>query len=380
MHSTSTHSYGGKAILSIDFNMSLGFIPVLITIVLGEFLLQNTAICIGMAVGWCYSIFSYANRTKRPPNFMLYLCTCLLSVLFVASIVPGEAVPRRVFSVTLELVISLLALLLLLHKKKFINYYLKRKETNGKQLFVQGTESTFVAINIYLLLVFLHFISVIICCIFFRPFSVGLSNALFQYIPPVLFALTILFNQLGICYFNKLASRTEYFPIVNARGEVIGKTLATEAFHSKTTHIFPIIRIAIISNGMLYLSRRPSFYSLDGDKMDIPLESYLRFGENLTEGCNRILRKRLPYLKSPNPTFSIMYRFENEVTNRLIYLYILDIDDESLLNNSHFTDGKLWQLQQIEQNLGCGYFSECFENEFDYLKDIIDIKEKYKVS
>ena len=75
-----------------------------------------------------------------------------------------------------------------------------------------------------------------------------------------------------------------------------------------------------------------------------------------------------------------MYLFQNAVTNLLIYLYLLDINDEALLNNQRFVGGKLWQLQQIEQNIGQNFFSECFENEFDYLRDIIDIREIYKES
>ena len=161
---------------------------------------------------------------------------------------------------------------------------------------------------------------------------------------------------------------------------MIGKTRAAEAVHIKTAHIFPVVRIAIISDGMLYLSRRPAFYSVDKDKIDLPCESYLRFGETLDDATKRMLKRRFPGVAGLKPNYSIMYRFENDVTNRLVYLYILDLDEKYLSNNRHFIDGKLWQMQQIEQNIGCGFFSDCFENEFDYLKDIIDIKEKYKVS
>ncbi len=360
--------------------MSLGFTPILVTILLSMVIAQNIAICVGMIMSYGLSVFSFVNRAKRPPNFMLYLCTLLLSFLFIVSFFPGDVVPQRMFSITLELVVSILALLLLLYKPKFIDHYLKHKAVIGKKLFIQGTESTYVAVNIYLLLIFVHFLLVMVCLLFFHPFSLRLSNILFQYIPPIIFVLTMLLNQLGLHYFNKLASQTEYFATVNASGEVIGKTLAAEAFHSKTEHIYPIIRIAIMCDGMLYLCKRPSFYSLDPDKVDIPLESYLRFGEDLEAGWQRILRKRLPSLKGSTPTFSIKYRFDNDDANRLVYLFILDLKDEAQLKGTHFAEGKLWQLSQIEQNLDCGYFSECFENEFDYLKDIIDIKEKYKVS
>lgn len=73
-----------------------------------------------------------------------------------------------------------------------------------------------------------------------------------------------------------------------------------------------------------------------------------------------------------------MYHFENKVTNRLIYLFILDVEDDNLLRGKQVKDGKLWTFQQIEHNLGKNFFSCCFENEYEHLKDVICTREKYK--
>ena len=83
------------------------------------------------------------------------------------------------------------------------------------------------------------------------------------------------------------------------------------------------------------------------------------------------------YLK---PTFTISYHFENEQTNRLVYLFIVDMEDDSILCDPRFKGGKLWTFQQIEHNLGTHFFSECFELEYEHLKQVIGIREKYKVS
>ena len=40
--------------------------------------------------------------------------------------------------------------------------------------------------------------------------------------------------------------------------------------------------------------------------------------------------------KVSNPEFNIVYHFENEVTNRLIYLFIVDIKDDSILCTPRF--------------------------------------------
>ncbi len=56
--------------------------------------------------------------------------------------------------------------------------------------------------------------------------------------------------------------------------------------------------------------------------------------------------------KGIKPEFNIVYHFENEVTNRLIYLFIVDIKDDSILCTPRFKNSKLWNFKQIEENLG----------------------------
>ena len=52
------------------------------------------------------------------------------------------------------------------------------------------------------------------------------------------------------------------------------------------------------------------------------MENYLLYGETLEQGVERILLKTLPTAPLQNLHFSFMYHFENEATNRLIYLFI----------------------------------------------------------
>ena len=51
-----------QRILSSRFNMSLGFIPVIISIILCEFITQDMSIYIGAGVGLLFSIYSVRHR------------------------------------------------------------------------------------------------------------------------------------------------------------------------------------------------------------------------------------------------------------------------------------------------------------------------------
>ena len=62
-----------KRILSSAFNMSLGFIPVIIAILLCEFITQDTAIYIGTGIGVAGIYLSHKRKGVLLPNFILYI-------------------------------------------------------------------------------------------------------------------------------------------------------------------------------------------------------------------------------------------------------------------------------------------------------------------
>lgn len=367
-----------KGILSSAFNMSLGYIPVIISMVLCEFITQDTAIYIGTGTGMLYSYYSLHRRGVRIPNFILFISTGMLTLLSLASIIPGEYVPQGALPLTLEVSILIPMLILYLHKKRFINYFLRKKEECSKRMFAQGAESSIVSAHIILILGVIHFVVISLGIFFRHPIEDPAKWILFSLMPPSIFILCILFNQYGIHYFNNLMAHSEYVPIVNTQGDVIGKMMAAEAINFKNAYINPVIRIAIVSHGKLFLSPRPQASILDKGKTDIPMECFLRYGESLAEGCRRMLRTTFPGIKGLKPTFSIMYHFENSMTNRLVYLFILEVDNDTILHEPHLKNGRLWQFQQIEENLGQKVFSECFEEEYEHLKNVICIREKYR--
>ena len=153
-----------------------------------------------------------------------------------------------------------------------------------------------------------------------------------------------------------------------------------ETSNVQNTHINPVIRIAITTHGMLFLCNRPSTASFEKSKMDIPMETYLKYGETLHTGATRLINATFPHSSHMKPEFNIVYHFQNEMTNRLIYLFIIDMKDDSALTSCRFKNSKLWNFKQIEENLGKDFFSSCFEEEYEHLKDVICIREKYKES
>lgn len=370
-----------KGVLSSAFNMSLGFIPVIISILLCEFITQDTAIYIGTGLGIVGIYLLLHRKGTLMPNFILYISTGILCLLTLATFIPGDFVPNGALPLTLEVSVLIPILILYMHKKRFINHFLRQIGSCSKRLYAQGAESSIVSARIALIFGILHFLIISIVVVFQDTETRTSMLILYKILPPCVFIISILCNQIAIRYFNHLMAHTEYVPIVNTKGDVIGKSLAIEAINYKNTYINPVIRIAVTTHGMLFLCNRSMTAILDKGKTDIPMECYLRFGESLSDGVARLFNNAFPHVdQSIKPKFNIVYHFENKVTNRLIYLFIVDIEDDSILCSPRFKNSKLWSFKQIEENLDKGFFSSCFEEEYEHLKDVICIREKYKES
>ena len=137
------------------------------------------------------------------------------------------------------------------------------------------------------------------------------------------------------------------------------------------------MRIAAYSQGKIYLSNRSMNCIIDRGKLDMPMECYLRYEEEIEKGAQRLIKSAFPKAKGSAPFFNIRYHYENELTNRLIYLFIVEVDDPTNLVNPNFKNGKLWSFTEIEE-LPKDRFSECFLHEYDHLKEVICTREKYK--
>lgn len=367
-----------KGVLSSKFNMSMGFIPVIVSIILCEFTTQDISIYVGAAAGVIYSVYTLWGKGAKIPNFLLYCTTGMLLIFSLATLLFGNSCRKGMLPLTLEISALVPVVILFLNRKRFLTYHIAQSKQCGKQLYAQGAESAIVSTRVVIIIGFLHFLGTFITLLLPGAMNDTEQYILFHLCPPAVFILSILFNQFGILYFNMMMKHTAFVPIVNIKGDVIGRSLAADAINQKNEYINPVVRIAISYNGMLYLRPRPQRCILDAGKTDIPMECYLLYGETLKQGINRVIRQSFPQAANEEVHFNLMYHFENMVTNRLIYLFLIEIEDENHLRDKQIKDGKLWTFQQIEHNLGKNFFSCCFENEYEHLREVIYTREKYR--
>lgn len=208
---------GKQRVLSSKFNMSLGYIPVIISIILCEFIIQDIAIYIGTGVGLLSSIYMWRRKGSHIPQIILYCTTGMLLLLTITSLFSTDYCPKAMFPFTLEISAIIPPLIIFLNRRRFLSYHTAQTHKCCKQFFAQGAEAAIVSARVLLLIGFLHFLIISLAILLSHPLSDTMRHVLFRIIPPCVFILSILFNQFGIYYFNKVMKHTVFVPIVTKK-------------------------------------------------------------------------------------------------------------------------------------------------------------------
>lgn len=193
----------------------------------------------------------------------------------------------------------------------------------------------------------------------------------------IIIVAIILGEMIRLGILNKKLRKEEWLPVVNERGEVEGKIAKSVSCETKNKHMHPMVRIVLMYNGMLYLQPRPADSILDPGKLDYPFEKYMKYSHNVEEAAQNSIKSEEGREDIPM-RFLLKYVFENDAIKRMMYLYVVDINDAEMFDGLHLEGGKLWSPSQIDDNMKTGIFSEIFEQEYDYLKNTVLMFQKFK--
>ena len=167
--------------------------------------------------------------------------------------------------------------------------------------------------------------------------------------------------------------------MVDVKGHVIGRVAYSVSLSAEARHYrHPVVRIAVMHRGMLYLSRRDADRVVSPEAIDHPFCAPILFGHTPEQTVRDLVGRNLFGKSDLKPRLLIRYAFDNERVSRLVSLYVIHLRSESTLDDyTRDREGKLWTTQQIEDNLRQGLFSEYFEQEYPYLRQTALQAEQY---
>jgi hypothetical protein len=189
--------------------------------------------------------------------------------------------------------------------------------------------------------------------------------------------LIVTYETVRIHLLSRRLNNEIWLPVLNDNGNVVGRVARQIAVKSSTKYFYPIVRVAIVYKGMLYLvNKKPEM--LDATQaVDYPFCSYVIFKHTI-ESTVRQLTAGVKSKKDALPRFQLRYTFENDQVKHQVNLFVLRLDNENEFNRVKSPDGKLWTVAQIKENLGTGLFSDHFEEEFEYLENTVLFADNYQ--
>ena len=352
--------------LSLRFNLALGLIPGLIAILLAFFIPHEQAIYIGTLIGVLTSVYALIRLNKEPKQVLLFSTTIMLMLMSLSHNISFCHCPDSCHSLVIEIAVTLPVVLVIFIQKGLRTH----RPTNAekKHRYRITFETLMASSKIILIILLIQAFITLFCWLFAGTSNKRMNYALYAILPGIALLATMVANQLSLRFFNRMMRKVIVLPIVNTRGDVIGKCLSND---SKKKYIHPLIRISVIQNGMEWLRERSDRYTFDKGKQDVLIEGHLFFKESLEQGAYRMLRESLPKLPNDNLKFVNRYYMEYGGYKRLTYLFVLELEKEEKPLFPKELKTKPWLWKQIDDNMEKGVFSYYFEYEYNEHKKIL---------
>lgn len=352
-------------------NTSLGLLPWLFFIVMQNVASPVNAVIAG-GTSWILLMFYfYKIRNNQAVRILLQIIGFVLLVAAAGSLWILAPVNPALLS---EIVLLIFLWFFNTFRSKIIRRYLRFESTYTKKKKTISLNELFYVIRICWNTLFLHLIIAFVYFIIPLSYhSTQLDTFVYQYLGIILTVIVIAYEHVRLSIIRKQLNEEEWLPVTNETGRIIGKIAKSVSVNSGNKLLHPIVRIALVYKGKLFLSERPETFLVETGKYDHPFEEHLKFNQTLDDVVGELIPDSLDQIKT---RFVFKYVFKNKAVNRLVYLYTVAVHNKEPLHSLNLPQGKIWGEKQIEENLGKGTFSDLFEKEYEILKSTILLAEK----
>ena len=163
----------------------------------------------------------------------------------------------------------------------------------------------------------------------------------------------------------------EYFPLVNEEGKIIGKASRKEC-HNGSKELHHVVHLHVFnSQGKLYLQKRSTHKDIQPGKWDTAVGGHIDYGETVEDALKRETREELGITEFV-PVKNFTYIFESSIEREMIYSFRTIYSGPVVPDTEELETGKLWSIEEIENNIGKGIFTPNFESEFLKLQETIN--------
>lgn len=162
-------------------------------------------------------------------------------------------------------------------------------------------------------------------------------------------------------------SACEWFPVVDVNGIVTGRS-TRQYCHGGAKPLHPVVHIHIIDRfSRIYLQKRSMKKEIQPGKWDIAVGGHVSYGEGVMEAVYREAAEELNFMEF-NPIHLETYLFESEIEREMVNVFAVVGSYELQPDLDEVDEGRWWDLEDIDRNLGKGMFTPNFESEFRMIR------------
>ncbi len=156
---------------------------------------------------------------------------------------------------------------------------------------------------------------------------------------------------------------TEFFPLVNESGKVVGKATRAEC-HSGSKLLHPVVHLHIFNRaGDLLLQKRSLRKDIQPGKWDTAVGGHVDYGESIDEALRREVREELG-VTDFTPQLWRTYLFESKIERELVYSFRTVYEGPFRPDPEELDGCRFWKISEIKEAIGKGILTPNFEKEF----------------
>jgi len=164
--------------------------------------------------------------------------------------------------------------------------------------------------------------------------------------------------------------REEWLPIVNETGAVEGKMPRSVA-HSGSKILHPVVHLQVFnSRGDLFLQKRAMNKLVAPGKWDTAVGGHVADGESIDLSLQREASEEIGLKQFQAEPFKT-YVWETDMERELVFAFTCISDEALSCSPDEVSEGRFWTIEEIEENLNSGIFTENFVHEFPMLMKCI---------
>jgi len=340
-----------------------GFIPLFIFIIADEIWGTTVGLVVAVASGVLELAF-YWFREKRFDKFVL-LDTLLIIFLGVISIILDN---EMFFMIKPGLIGVLMSVFLGVSAYTPANLMFSMSKRYMKGIEFTDHQMAMMKRNIKVLFwIFTGYTALVFYATWYMSKEAwGFISGVLLYL---LFGGWFLFELLRNRLKGRMSAQEEWLPLLNEKGEVIGKA-PRSVCHSSKSYLHPVVHLHVInSRGEIFLQRR-AMYKIQPGRWDTAVGGHISFGEKLEDALQRETREEIGITEF-NAQLTGTYIWESDIEREYVFSFITRYDGPFKTNPEELMGGRFWSVKEIRESLGKGIFTPNFEDEFKRIVKLV---------